>query len=119
MKNNYCKKLCNECPFSNQSLAGFLPGYVIQDFQVFMNNDVFFPCHKMMPEHGLTVNESQDMIKNGEIKVCRGYLESFVKSAKMPRNPILLTMRNAVKEEGLSEQSMSIHEFRQHHTDKG
>lgn len=112
---NVCKKLCNECPFSKNSAPGFLPGYNVTDFQNMMQRDIFFPCHMMMPDRDLTMEETSRLVKMGQMKMCRGYLESMIKSCVMPRDPLLARMRNEVKTEGISENSMSTHEFFKHH----
>lgn len=114
---NFCKKLCNECPFSKKSLPGWLASYSIEDFHAMMNAEVMFPCHMLMTEGDITVEEAQEAVQSGEMKVCRGYMESMIKSAKMPKfNKELIKYREAVKAEGLSEESMSMFEFAKHHT---
>ncbi len=114
---NICKKLCGECPFSKQSLSGWLATYSVDDFKKMMEAEIMFPCHKTMSGGDITVEEAQQFIKNGKMKMCRGYLESMIKSAKMPKfNKELIEYREVVKAEGLSEQSMSIHEFVTYHT---
>lgn len=112
-----CKKLCSDCPFSKKSMAGFLADYTIEDFQKYMSNEASFPCHKMMSVGDKSVEETHEEIKNGKMKFCRGYVESVIKSAKMPRsNDLLIKAMEIVKEDGLSEDSMDIFEFRKFHT---
>jgi hypothetical protein len=116
-KINVCAKQCNECPFSNKSIPGWLADYTTEDIQQYMFNEAFFPCHKMMKEDDMTQDQVQEAIQAGEIKFCRGYVESMIKSAKMPyKNKLLVEVFKKVKEEGLSETSMDIMEFREHHT---
>ncbi len=113
---NVCKKLCNECPFSNKSLNGWLAGYSIEDIHRMQNAEVLFPCHKMMGEDNLSIEDAESAIENGEMKLCRGYVESLIKSCKMPKyNKFLKEAREAVKEEGISEESMAIWDFKKHH----
>jgi len=110
-----CAKLCNECPFSNQSLNGWLSDYTVEDIMTFMRNEVSFPCHKMVDEN-ISVDKANKLINSGEIKLCRGYVESIIKSAKMPfMNKNLLEAIKLVKEQGLSENSMAIWDFKKHH----
>lgn len=111
---NVCAKLCNECPFSKNSLNGWLATYTVEDFQSFQRGDALFPCH-MMHGDGLSFDEVEDAISSGELKLCRGYVESIIKSAKLPMNPMLLKAMKIVKEQGLSEDSMAIWDFKKHH----
>lgn len=114
---NVCKKLCKECPFSNQSIPGWLASYDVEDFKTMQDNDILFPCHMMMPDEDIPVDQLQDRIMSGELKLCRGYIESYIKSCKMPRsNKLLIQIRAEVKAEGLSEESMSLHQFNKYHT---
>ncbi len=112
-----CKKICNECPFSNTSAKGWLADYTTEDFKTFMNNEALFPCHMQRYEDGMTQIDVEDEILHGGMRICRGYVESMIKSCKMPKsNDILIEVREQVKLEGLSEQSMPIWEFIKHHT---
>lgn len=116
-KSIVCAKACAECPFSNRSMKGWLSNYTIDDVKQFIFNEAFFPCHMMMPENDMTQEEVQEAIKKGEIKFCRGYVESMIKSAKRPKyNQELLEAYKKVREEGLSDHTMDIMEFEKHHT---
>ena len=111
-----CKKLCGDCPFSKKSFKGFLADYTIQDFVDFQNNDVSFPCHKVMTDGDNSLDKVQKMFDNNELYFCRGYVESFIRSAKMPRtNTKLKEAIDIVRKEGLSDNGMSMHEFRKFH----
>lgn len=111
-----CKKICNECPFSNKSLNGWLGGYSIEDVISFQRNETSFPCHKMMSENNISQAQADKAIKNGTMKLCRGYVESMVKSCKSPfGNKLLVQAIAEVKAEGLSEDSMAIWDFKKHH----
>ncbi len=119
LNENTCSKICKECPFSKNSLPGFLADYTPQDIVDFMNREDLFPCHMMMPDENLDQSDVEKMIKNGELKLCRGYVESIIKSAKLPRNnKFLLDAMKCVRESGVSENSMPIWEFVKHHTKK-
>lgn len=114
-KLNVCAKMCNECPFSNKSLNGWLADYTTDDIIKFMSFDASFPCHKMIKKD-LSVDEVTKAIEKGEMKLCRGYVEMLIKSAKSPKNNnFLVEAIKLVKEDGLSENSMSIFEFTEHH----
>jgi hypothetical protein len=111
-----CSKICNECPFSNKSLNGWLADYTIDDIVIFQNKEVSFPCHKMVNNDNLTQVEVENKILNGDMKLCRGYVESIIKSCKSPYiNKLLVKAINEVKVIGLSDDSMSIWEFKKHH----
>lgn len=111
-----CKKLCGSCPFSNTSLKGFLADYTIQGFANYQNNDISFPCHKVMTNEDKSVEEVQDMFNKGELYLCRGYVESIIKSCIIPKkNQFLKDAIEQVKKEGLSDKSMSINEFKKYH----
>jgi len=98
-------------------MKGWLADYEIQDFQNYMSREVSFPCHMMMTKDNLDANETKEAITNGEMSLCRGYVESIIKSAKMPyMNKQLVEAIAQVKEEGLSNNTMSIFEFRTYHT---
>lgn len=112
----HCAKMCKECPFSNKSMKGWLSGYGKQDILDFMSAEVSFPCHLQMSDGDLNSFETQKAIENGEMKLCRGYVECTIKSAKSPyQNKQLVDAIKVVKEEGLSDNSMDIFEFLKHH----
>lgn len=113
---NTCAKVCKECPFSKNSIPGWLADYSIDDIQSYMNNEALFPCHLMLSEESLSQEDVQDKIESGELKLCRGYVESVIKSAKSPRyNKHLIEAIAKVKSEGLSDETMAIWDFRKHH----
>lgn len=115
-----CKTTCKECPFSNKSQRGWLSDYTIDDFQKYMAGEATFPCHMQMSVDDKTVEEAKEAVNKGEMTLCRGYVESVIKSAKMPyKNEVLIKAVELVKEEGLSEHTMDIFEFREHHTPFG
>lgn len=111
---NVCTKLCNECPFSKKSINGWLADYTVEDFQAFHRADAPFPCH-MMTGDDMAIDEVEHAIRVGNLKLCRGYVESIIKSCKLPTNPLLVKAVTLVKEQGLSEDSMPIWEFKRHH----
>ena len=110
-----CAKLCNECPFSDKSLSGWLGGYSFEDIQAFMRAEVSFPCHKMVDEQ-MDVFTANYKVQSGEMKLCRGYVETMIKSCQRPHmNKILVEAVNQIKSEGLSENSMAMWDFKKHH----
>ena len=118
-KVNLCPKICGECPFSNRSMKGFLADYEIEDFYKFMSSEVAFPCHMRMGEEDVDAQEAEGKISNGEMTICRGYVESLIKSGKSPKHSeILKKAIKQVKEDGLSDKTMSIFDFQKHHTIK-
>ena len=109
-------KTCSDCPFSKNSMPGFLADYTIQDFIDYHSNEVSFPCHKHMTNEGLSVLETHKAIQDGKMPFCRGYVESIIKSVKSPRiNKSLIEAVELVKEQGLSDNTMSMIEFVKFH----
>ena len=115
-----CIKICNDCPFSNKSIRGWLADYSVNDIVDFQSNEAFFPCHKMMTENNLSQEDVRSAIMDGKMKLCRGYVESIIKSAKSPKfNSILKEAITIVKAQGLSKESMAIWDFIKHHEKNG
>ena len=112
----HCAKQCKECPFSKNSMQGWLSDYTGQDIINFMNAEASFPCHMQMTDGSLDIEQTKEAIEKGEMKLCRGYVECVIKSAKSPyKNEQLVEAIKLVKEEGLSENTMDIFEFLEHH----
>ena len=110
-----CAKMCNECPFSNKSMKGFLADYTIEDILAYMQTDTLFPCHKLLPDHyDKHVSDINKLVNNGTYKLCRGYAESMIKSCNNPKNPELKAILVSTKS-NLSENSMSMWNFKEHH----
>ena len=110
-----CKKMCNDCPFSKTSMKGFLADYTIEDFIAYQRSSTSFPCHKMMSDGDMSPEETHKAIENGEMKLCRGYVESIIKSCKKPDTEILSKAVEFVREDGLSDNSMAIWDFKEFH----
>lgn len=112
------RKMCNECPFSKNSAKGWLADYTPEDVTDFVNNEGLFPCHKMVKGDDLDQEEVKDAIESGEMKLCRGFVESIIKSAKSPKyNKMLIDAIKVVRSEGLSQDSMPTWEFKKHHSE--
>lgn len=119
-KSNLCgSKMCNECPFSKNSLPGWLADYTPDEVIEFVTNEGLFPCHKMVKGDDLDQDEVEEKIESGEMKLCRGFVESIIKSAKSPRyNQTLIEAMKEVRAEGTSPESMAIWDFKKHHSKK-
>lgn len=110
------KKTCGDCPFSNNSMRGFLADYSAEDFQNFQQAEMNFPCHKHMNDDGMSALEAHSRVDNGEMPFCRGYVESIIKSGAVPKkNTKLMEAIELVKLDGLSDNTMSMSEFREFH----
>lgn len=109
-----CNKLCNDCPFSNTSIPGFLADYTVDDFVKFYANEILFPCHKYVSED-TDVDTVQNLVRTEALPLCRGYAESYIKSCKVPKNLQFKQLLNETKS-NLSNCSMSIFEFKSFHS---
>jgi len=96
-------------------MKGFLADYSTDDFRQFMNMELLFPCH-MLVKGTMSAQDAHDAIAAGEMRLCRGYVESMAKSCKSPRDREFAEVVKSVKEAGLSSNSMSIFEFQKYHT---
>lgn len=110
------KKTCGDCPFSNKSMRGFLADYTIEDFKNFKQAEINFPCHKHMNDGGMSALEAHSRVASGEMPLCRGYVESFIKSGAMPKkNTTLMEAIEVAKLDRLNENTMSMIEFIEFH----
>ena len=105
--------MCNDCPFSKNSIRGFLATYTIEQIRYYLNNSVYFICHKHVKQD-TDNDECMRAVKAGELPLCRGFMECMAKSCIAPRDPDLNRIRNAVKKD-LSNNSMDWMRFVQHH----
>lgn len=111
-----CEKICKECPFSKNSLPGYLADYSTQDILNVMQWEWAFICHLMIDED-MTWDVAKKKILDGEKKMCRGFVESIIKSCQSPKHSDLLKACIAeVREKGLSDESMAKWDFVKHHT---
>ena len=114
-----CTRVCKECPFSKNSPKGWLADYTVQDIDNIMANEGLFPCHMLIPEElgdKITQRDVRASIESGEMKLCRGYIESMIKSSKLPKyNEILRDAMLKVRAEGLSDVTMPIWDFNKYH----
>lgn len=119
MKLKACKKVCNQCPFKNNSIKGWLGSHTIQDIQLSLQFELLYSCHKQR-----TNNEelNKKLVEEGKHKICRGFLISASKSCKLfGQNPFtgseLKRLQNELeisKEE--NETILNKWEFQKHHT---
>lgn len=80
MKLTTCKKMCNECPFSKNSLRGWLGGFSIEETLNAQQFEQLFSCHKQREDDE---EENSRKIVNGEINICRGFILSASLSCKL------------------------------------
>jgi hypothetical protein len=110
-----CFKMCNECPFSKNSLRGFLSDYITDDFKEMKNNDIAFVCH-MSQDDEISLLAVNKKILSKQVKVCRGYIESYIKDYRSPKtNDLMKLLVQEVRKQTLSTESMSNQEFIAHH----
>ncbi len=109
-----CKKPCNECPFMKTSAKGWLGEHEAGDFIEFMNAEVSFPCH-LKNDGGLSFDEIEQKIDEGEMVLCSGYVQFMKKACKLPfRNQQLV---EALKGVEVVDGIMTMPEFIKHHTE--
>lgn len=89
-------------------------GYTTQDFMDFFNSETLFACHKTL-KSDCTVQEMEQNVLDCKIPLCRGYVDSIIKSCKLPKRGILLDVYKTVKNEGCADETMSIYAFHNHH----
>jgi hypothetical protein len=114
MKLVMCKKICDECPFSKESLRGWLGPHSIEEILHMQQSEYPFSCHKTRDDQ--TTNEA---IQNGEYPICRGYIASASKSCKrFGQHPIvgqaMLKLQEEITQED-KDQVLARWEFPDHH----
>ena len=113
-----CKKICNECPFKKGSLQGWLGGVMdVEEVHENMKLEFPFACHKQLGEDKHT-NEIKMFL--GQIQVCRGYIASATKGAKMfggSGTQLSFHLRELQKEITVEDKElvMPIWEFKKYH----
>jgi hypothetical protein len=111
-----CKRMCNECPFANDSAPGWLGPSTVADTLDTQNFELPFSCHKTRDD-----DTGYPEIAKGLYPVCRGWLLSATKSCKQfGRNPYYgEALAQLQQENPLTEQDrdrvMDQREFRAHH----
>lgn len=112
-----CPKVCDQCPFSRNSAPGWLGDHTVDEIHISMSMEALFSCHKQRGDDPL---QNQIDVETGRQQVCRGYIESASKSVKLfggnhSTGRELYRIQQEVQQAGLSEDVMSIMEFREHH----
>ena len=113
MKVKPCDKPCVECGFKKDSQVGVLQPEILD----FIKNGNLFPCHMKLKEVTGSENTGVELYKATQevIYVCRGYVESVVKSSlKMPNQFIWEDLINQVKND-LHDDIMDIQESLKYH----
>ncbi|MBL4773399.1 MAG: hypothetical protein JKX98_07290 [Alcanivoracaceae bacterium] len=112
-----CSKLCVECPFSANSLKGWLGAHTIEAVLESQLNEDLFSCH-MARKDEMTA----DNIESGEIKICRGYIASATKSGKFfgesdINGKELKRLQEQIIKDGKENEDiiLSRDEFKEHH----
>lgn len=73
-----CKKICNECPFSQESMPGWLGPHDVNEILNAQQFETPFSCHKQRTDD----TKLEDII-TGKIDICRGFVASASKSCKL------------------------------------
>jgi hypothetical protein len=104
-------KPCGECPFTNKSLGGFLPGYG-SAFRLhsFVMSEAYFPCHMQLPKGAGSIPMEMARFHPR----CAGSLIYMKKACKFPENRKLKLLLDEVTPEE-KELVMSVPEFMKHH----
>lgn len=101
MKLQICAKICKECPFTINSIQGWLGPHNAEDIIEDMNRDIPFSCHMMRSDDE---TDNQEKLINGEHLVCRGYIACAKRSAKQfSQHPVygiqMLELQRQITEE--------------------
>lgn len=120
MELKVCKKLCNECPFTNNSLPGWLGEATVQETLDAMQFETLFSCHKTRQHED--PNKNLYEVMTGQQPICRGFVLSAKKSCKMfGQHPVngaaLKELQNQIE---LTEEEREViltrWEFKDYHT---
>ena len=104
-----CKKPCDECPFREDSLPGWLSTYTAIELHTLVMNEFPFPCH-------MTHNDNLDWEEAGkyETPLCGGALRYMRKNAKSPRRQDIAIHVNSLTQEDCKG-ILSTSDFFTHH----
>ena len=111
-----CKKVCKECPFSENSAPGWLGEHTVEEVQESIQFERLFSCHLQRTEFA---DINQEEMESGVQNICRGFVISASKSCKrFGQNPsngeelLKLQQRISKKEhEGI----LNKWDFKKHH----
>lgn len=80
MELKVCAKMCKECPFSTESIKGYLGGFTVDETLQYISNEGLFSCHL---HRGDSVVENEENVKNGKSPICRGFMLQAKKTGKL------------------------------------
>lgn len=80
MELKVCTKMCKECPFSTESLKGYLGGFTVNETLQAISNEILFSCHLHRED---SIEENEENVKEGEIPICRGFMLQAKKTGKL------------------------------------
>lgn len=111
-----CKKMCKECPFHQDSLPGWLGPWQTSDFLTMFSEETPFACHTQIQDYVVGF----DQVENEEIDVCKGYILSAIKSAKMfgsrfPYGQDLKLIQDNLRGDDELDKTLDIFEFNKRH----
>lgn len=107
------KLKCDECPFKPTSIKGWLGEHTVDDIKKAMSNEQLFSCHSHRVKDETT---TAILTESGKIPICRGFIESSLKSAKIfGKNPFTGVALKELQNEVRKEEAMSIFDFMEHH----
>lgn len=106
-KISICNKTCIECGFLKCSKKGVLT----PDFIQIANRQILFPCHMELKKVSGSENTGVEQMK--DIKVCRGYIESFVKSGIKAKHEEMQKLMNQI--EDVEKDIMNVTEALRYH----
>lgn len=106
-----CKEMCDECPFSKNSLPGFLGPYESPEslHTIVMMREIPFPCHKTHP-----FNDADLSDVGTKYPLCAGALAYMAKNAKLPRDSNLRQLVLSVSDKEKAN-VFSVSNFLKHH----
>lgn len=114
MKLTMCKKICNQCPFSKNSMRGWLGPHSIEEILHVQQMEGLFSCH-MTREDETTVED----IKEGRTPICRGFIASASASCKLfGQNPETGNALRELQDQITPEEKKEVlprWEFKNHH----
>jgi hypothetical protein len=112
-----CKRLCNECPFSQNAPKGWLGPHSLDDVLKTQQEGKLFSCHLLRKEE-----MKKENIESGEVRICRGFIASATKSGiifghNSETHRALSELQKLVTEEAKesNESVLSSEEFAEHH----
>ena len=115
MKLTMCKTVCNDCPFSKDSLRGWLGPHTLEEILDTQQYEGLFSCHMRRKDES-----SEEEIRNGSLPICRGFIASASASCKLfgqtpTTGPELKRLQDMLTPND-KENILSRWEFKNHHT---